>query len=137
MIQIHKGNNRRYMGEPLHLWGDGQPEDVDSTPEYFDKVIEDITDRETSDPMSSLGVSFRLFLGNPREDYYWADFVAHGVEKTLLESGAPEYRLQWERLTEWRQRPKPNNTKEAKARKEVGARLAEARAAKRAERDAA
>jgi len=100
--KMRKGNNRRLMGEALHLWEEHSPEEVDGNPRYFDNVITDIVDRENNDPQSSAGVTFRVLLGDPVNKYHWADFMAYGVHKTTDANGIHDYRLLYERMTDWR-----------------------------------
>ena len=100
--QIKQGDNRRLMGDLLHLWDHCKPDDVDENPTYFDKVITDILDREMKDPYSAAATPFRLSVGNPLRDFHTAEFMAWGVEKTVSEVGIPSYHLLWERVSEWK-----------------------------------
>lgn len=105
MQQMKKGNNRCLMGEMWHFWSGGSPEDVDDNPDYFDRVLDDIVDPNMGHPISSAGSFFRVFLGDPLKQCVWADFMAWGVEKTILETGVAKYHLLWERTSDWRQKP--------------------------------
>ena len=104
---------------PLRVWENHSPEDVDSSPDYFDRIITRIIDTDVGNPYSDIGNTFFVFLGDPKGDYKWAEFMAHGVEKTVSQFGPPEFRLQWERVSRWRDRPLPNNLKAAQKPKEV------------------
>ena len=99
--QMRHGNNLKVMPEQWHFWADDKPDDVDGNPNYFDKVAHVPIDLQLGDPLSSIGVTFKVFLGNPMKQFHWAEFMVCGVQRTVAETGVSTYRLMWKRITAW------------------------------------
>ena len=80
------------------------PEEVDTSPEFFDNIVNDIMDSEkyAQSPLASgLGTTFRLFLGDVHKKFSTAVFRVDGVKTLHSESGVKQYQLLWSRTEEW------------------------------------